>query len=151
MFNRNRLLIHCMTNLHNIFVLKALWILLALLSSLHFQASLWLKVERFLLGNNFTLICKHNFALSIFFSSCFLSRTRLQNFLLTNLTIKVCGLPLPILWYPSISLLSTSEINWLTYIEHLVFKMVIWHCCRNSLNFKVIPPGVLVQFIYWNI
>ena len=90
------------------FELKVLWVLLALLSSLHFHASLWLKRDRFSLTNNAILFWKHSFALSIFFRSCFLSRIRSQNFLFTKFTIVPFGLPLPILRHSLISLFSPA-------------------------------------------
>ena len=92
------------------FELKALWILLTCLSSLHLQASLWLNGA---VTDSHLQIISHCFEKIIllchfFFSSrIFLSTSRLQNFLFTNLIIVVFGLPLPILSHPSISLFST--------------------------------------------
>ena len=124
--------------------MKALWILLALLSSLHFQPNLWLKGERLSLANNFTLFWKYNFALSIFFSSWFLSRIRLENFLFINLTIVVFGVPLPILWHHSISLFSTVKL----------IDLHIWStsCWRWSSNTGAEIPWISMLFTlgYWS-
>ena len=86
MFNGNRLLIHYMAYLHNTFELKVLWNLLEFFSLLHFQTCHWLKRDKFSL-TYVTLFSKLSFVLSIFFSSCFLSKIRLQNFLSANLVI----------------------------------------------------------------
>ena len=116
--NRNAIEIGCLFIVQRIFKktfeVKALWVLLALLSFLHFQASLWLKGDRFLLTNNVILFYKPSFLFTVFSVHVFLSRNRLQNFLFTNLTTVVFRLPLQILWHPSLSFF--SKVRFVPYI-----------------------------------
>ena len=143
MFNRNRSLIHCMMNLHNTFWAEGTVNFTSLSQLPAFPSKPLLKGDRFSLTNNSTLFWKHNFALSIFVHA-FLSRIRLQNFLLANLTIVVFGLPLPILWDPSISLFSTVRLIDLHILSTL---------CSRWLSDTVagIPwISMLFLLVYWS-
>ena len=111
-------------------------------SQLHTFPSI--KEDRFSLTNNFTLSWKHNFALSIFFSSCFLSRIRLQNFLFTNLTILVFGLPLPFLWHPSISLFSTVRL-----IDLHISSTLCSRCAFDTVA-RIPSISMLFLLVYWS-
>ena len=64
--------------------------------------------------------------MAIFFSSCFLSRIRLQKIIITKLAIMVFGLPLPILWHASI-VLNCTQLTVLCTV-----RLIALHMCSTS-------------------
>ena len=108
-------------------------------NSLYIQTRCWSYGVKFSNKNNLFLTLKPSLELSMhLLTSKFFSRASLQNFRLINVTIVLDNIRF-----------RNTDIYLRENINDFLFKLVILHFRWYVMYFEVVPPSILVLFI-WN-